>query len=92
MDGVGEHDPAVIPRPFESAEVAAQHLHAPEAAILDGVPQPLGGRIETENMPHLEDTPEFSASSASWRASCETKVIGFSTKTSMPLSINSRHS
>ena len=55
MDGVGEHDAAVIARAFEAAEVAPQNLHPTKLAGLDGLAQPLRRRVEPEDVPHLQD-------------------------------------
>ena len=59
MNSVGEHDPAVIARAFEAAEVPAQNPHSSEQASLNLFLKPEGGGIESENVADLEN-PGFS--------------------------------
>ena len=90
MDAVGEHHAAVVARSLESAEMSAQDVDPPKFARLNGVANPLRGRIEAEDVADLQDAFFLSANSASCLDSSGARVSGFSTKTSLPASKNSR--
>ena len=55
MDAVGESHTRVLPRAFEAAEIRAQHFDFTELFLRDRVAHPDRRRIETKNVPDLQN-------------------------------------
>src|SRR5262249_9651412 len=91
MNAVGKRDPGIVPWTFETAKTRAQHLETAKPPRSDCVSQPQKPRVQPKARSTCRTSPDFSASSASLFASVETSVMGFSTKTSLPISSSSRH-